>query len=126
MVDVEDNIQKLVTEDENFEDPAILDVKKANKLDNFAFLNLHETPAYPKVATDLFGKSKDIWSINNFESVRSNDSKISDLKLNKNSFFMASGELNNNSTNFSSFNRVDNHDPILRLHHQHQNLNQVS
>ncbi|THD19364.1 hypothetical protein D915_009971 [Fasciola hepatica] len=76
-VNVEETLQKLVSEDEAFEDPAILDISKKvphHKLSGSALDKLLGAPAFPAAPVSLFSSSGDIWSsetIANRPSIRS-------------------------------------------------------
>ncbi|KAA3679681.1 uncharacterized protein DEA37_0009419 [Paragonimus westermani] len=64
-VDVEETIQKLVAEDDAFEDPAILDISKkvsAQKLYGYTLEKILDAPAYPTAPVSIFGNARDIWS----------------------------------------------------------------
>ncbi|VDP92358.1 unnamed protein product [Echinostoma caproni] len=64
-VNVEETLQKLVSEDEAFEDPAILDIsKKVSQptLSGSALDKLLGAPAFPAAPANLFSSSRDIWS----------------------------------------------------------------
>ncbi|CAH8655346.1 unnamed protein product [Schistosoma rodhaini] len=65
VVDVEETLQKLVS-DETFEDPAILDISRKvsyQQLNEDSFQHLRNAPAYPTAPTDIFDRTRDIWSI---------------------------------------------------------------
>ncbi|CAI2733916.1 unnamed protein product [Schistosoma spindalis] len=65
VVDVEETLQKLVL-DETFEDPAILDISRKvsyQQLNEDSFQHLRNAPAYPTAPTDIFDRTRDIWSI---------------------------------------------------------------
>ncbi|KAF8567018.1 hypothetical protein P879_08866 [Paragonimus westermani] len=64
-VDVEETIQKLVAEDDAFEDPAILDISKkvsAQKLYGYTLEKILDAPAYPTAPVSILGNARDIWS----------------------------------------------------------------
>ncbi|VDP79214.1 unnamed protein product, partial [Schistosoma mattheei] len=60
-----ETLQKLVL-DETFEDPAILDISRKvsyQQLNEDSFQHLRNAPAYPTAPTDIFDRTRDIWSI---------------------------------------------------------------
>ncbi|KER26479.1 hypothetical protein T265_06270 [Opisthorchis viverrini] len=64
-VDVEETIQKLVSEDETFDDPAILDISRKvcrQKSYGSALEKILDVPSYPPAHTNILGTCKDIWS----------------------------------------------------------------
>ncbi|KAF6778146.1 hypothetical protein AHF37_02451 [Paragonimus kellicotti] len=66
-VDVEETIQKLVAEDDAFEDPAILDISKkvsVQKLYGYNLEKILDAPAYPTAPVNILGNARDIWSSN--------------------------------------------------------------
>ncbi|TPP62174.1 hypothetical protein FGIG_02401 [Fasciola gigantica] len=76
-VNAEETLQKLVSEGEAFEEPAILDISKNvphHKLSGSALDKLLGAPTFPAAPITLFSSSGDIWScetIANLPSVRS-------------------------------------------------------
>ncbi|CAH8499644.1 unnamed protein product [Dicrocoelium dendriticum] len=65
-VDVEETLQKLVSEDDAFDDPAILDISKKvadQKLCGSALDKILGAPAYPTTTVDILGNGRDIWSL---------------------------------------------------------------
>lgn len=64
-VDVEETLQKLVSEDDAFDDPAILDISKKvadQRICGFALDKILGAPAYPTTSVDILGNGRDIWS----------------------------------------------------------------
>lgn len=79
-VNVEETLQKLVSEDDAFEDPAILDISKKvshHKLSGSALDKLLGAPAFPAAPVSLFGTPGDIWSS---ETISSQPSNLSQQK----------------------------------------------
>lgn len=71
-------MQKLVSEDDAFEDPAILDISKKvshHKLSGSALDKLLGAPAFPAAPVSLFGTSGDIWSSETISSQPSSRSQ---------------------------------------------------
>ncbi|CAL8085071.1 unnamed protein product [Calicophoron daubneyi] len=72
-VNVEETLQKLVAEEEVFEDPAILDISRKSPRHNACDSALEKilgAPAYPSDSANLFGCGRDIWSIENGSAQR--------------------------------------------------------
>ncbi|CAH8665743.1 unnamed protein product [Schistosoma rodhaini] len=79
VVDVEETLQKLVS-DETFEDPAILDISRKvsyQQLNEDSFQHLRNAPAYPTAPTDIFDRTRDIWSIEGSYETRYGSGKAS-------------------------------------------------
>ncbi|CAH8636633.1 unnamed protein product [Schistosoma margrebowiei] len=79
VVDVEETLQKLVL-DETFEDPAILDISRKvsyQQLNEDSFQHLRNAPAYPTAPTDIFDRTRDIWSIDGSHEIGYGSGKTS-------------------------------------------------
>lgn len=86
MVNVEETLQKLLFDDETFEDPAILDLSRKvtkHKLNDATLYQINDAPAYPNIPRNLLETSKDIWSSNTSRlptGAKSNSGESSDAQ----------------------------------------------